>query len=57
MQEIEEMQVPSLGWDDPLEEETAIRSSIPAWKRPWTEEIGLSSGYAVHGVPKELDTT
>ena len=28
----------SLGQEDPLEEEMAIHSSIPAWKIPWTEE-------------------
>ena len=30
--------VPSLGWQDPLEEEMATPSSILAWKIPWTEE-------------------
>ena len=40
MQEIQEMQVQSLGWEDPLEKEMAIHSSIPAWKTPWTEEPG-----------------
>ena len=28
----------SLGWEDPLEKEMATRSSILAWKIPWTEE-------------------
>ena len=27
-----------LGWEDPMEKWTAIHSSIPAWKIPWTEE-------------------
>ena len=27
------------GWGDPLEEETAIHSSL-TWKGPWTEEAG-----------------
>ena len=27
-----------LGWEDPLEKETATHSSTPAWKIPWTEE-------------------
>ena len=40
MQEIQEIQVQSLGWEDPLEEEMAIHSSILAWKIPWTEEPG-----------------
>ena len=30
--------VQSLVWEDPLEEEKATHSSIPAWKIPWTEE-------------------
>ena len=32
--------VPSLGWEDPLEEGTATLSSILAWEIPWTEEPG-----------------
>ena len=38
MQEMKEMQVLSLGGEDPLEKEMATRSSIHAWKIPWTEE-------------------
>ena len=34
------MQVLSLGWEDPLEKETATHSNILAWKIPWTEELG-----------------
>ena len=34
------MQVRSLGGDDPLEEEMATHSSIPAWRIPWTGEPG-----------------
>ena len=40
MQEILEMWVPSLDWEDPLEEEMATHSSILAWEIPWTEEPG-----------------
>ena len=29
-----------LGWEDPLEKEMAVHSSIVAWKIPWTEEPG-----------------
>ena len=36
----QETQVPSLGWEDPLEKEMTTHSSIPAWKIPWTEEPG-----------------
>ena len=40
VQEIQEMWVRSLGWEDPLEKEMATRSSIPAREIPWTEEAG-----------------
>ena len=33
-----EMQVQSLGWEDPLEVGMATQSSILAWRIPWTEE-------------------
>ena len=35
-----ETQVQSLGWEHPLEKETATHSSIHAWEIPWTEEPG-----------------
>ena len=35
-----EMQVRSLGWEDPLEKEIAIHSSILAWEILWTEGPG-----------------
>ena len=38
MQETQGIQVPSLGWEDPLEEEIATHSSILAGIIPWTEE-------------------
>ena len=34
------MQVLSLGWEDPLEEEMETHSSILAWEIPWTEKSG-----------------
>ena len=37
---MQETWVPSLGWEDPLEKGMASRSSIPAWRVPWTEEPG-----------------
>ena len=40
IQETQETQVQSLGWEDPLEEEMAIHSRILAWRIPWTEESG-----------------
>ena len=36
----QETWVPSLGREDPLEEEMATHSSILAWRSPWTEEPG-----------------
>ena len=35
---MQEMQVQSLGQEDPLEKEMEAHSSILAWKIPWTEE-------------------
>ena len=40
MQETQEMQFQSLGWEDPMEEEMATHSSILAWEIPWTEKPG-----------------
>ena len=40
MQETEEIQVLSMGGEDPLEKGMAIHSSILAWRIPWTEEPG-----------------
>ena len=37
---IQETQIGSLGWEDPLEEEMAAHSSISAWRIPWMEEPG-----------------
>ena len=52
MQEMQETRVPSLGQEDPLQEEMATDSSILAWEIPWTEEPGgQSMGH------KESDTT
>ena len=40
MQETQEMQIQSLGQEDPLEEEMAIHSSILAWETPRTVKLG-----------------
>ena len=41
---MQETQVQSLGWEDPLEKEMASHSSILAWRIPWMEELdGLQS--------------
>ena len=43
--EMQETQVPPLGWEDSLEEEMATHSSILAWSIPWTEEPGGPWGH------------
>ena len=50
---MQETQVRSLGWEDPLEKGMAAHSSILAWRILWTEEPG---GYSPQG-HKESDTT
>ena len=42
---MQETRVRSLGWEDSLEEEMAVHSSILAWGIPWR-----SLGATVHGV-------
>ena len=37
---MQETQLQSLGWEDPLEKGMATHSSILAWRTPWTEEPG-----------------
>ena len=37
---MQETQVRSLGWEDPLEKRMATHSSILAWRIPGTEEPG-----------------
>ena len=37
---MQEIQVQSLGQEDPLEKGMATYSSILAWRIPWTEEAG-----------------
>ena len=52
---MQETQVWSLGWEDPLEKGMATPSSILAWKIQWTEEPGwLQFSSWGH---KELDMT
>ena len=35
---VQEIQVQSLGQEDPLEKEMTVHSNILGWKIPWTEE-------------------
>ena len=46
---MQEMQVLSVGQEDPLEGGMAARSSILAWENPWTEVPG---GLQSMGLPK-----
>ena len=50
MLEMQEMLVPSLGQEDPLEEATATHSSILAWRVPWTEESGGLQSIGLHRI-------
>ena len=45
------MQVPFLGWDDPLEKEMAAHSSIHARRIPWTVEPGGQQTTGCQGLP------
>ena len=37
---VQEIQVRSLGWEDPLEKEMVTHSSTLAWRIPWMEKSG-----------------
>ena len=50
MQEMQEMQFRSLGWEDVLEESMATHFSILAWRIPWTEEPGELQSTRSQGV-------
>ena len=47
---MQETQVRSLVWEDPLEKELATHSSTLAWKIPWTEEPGRLKSMGLLGV-------
>ena len=40
LREMQETRIGSIGWEDALEKEMSTRSSIVAWKIPWTEKPG-----------------
>ena len=44
---MQETQVRSVGWEDPLEKEMATQSRTLDWKIPWTEEPGSPTVQAV----------
>ena len=51
---MQDTQVQSLGWEDPLEKGMATHFSILACEIPWTEELG---GLQSMGGLKKWDTT
>ena len=52
---MQETQVRSLGWEDPLEKGMATHSSILAWRIPWIEEpSGLLWGRKELGMTEQL---
>ena len=57
MQEVQETQIQTLGWEDTLEKEMATYSNTLAWKIPQTEEPGgLQSIYGAARVRHDLVT-
>ena len=53
---MQEVQVPSLSQEDPLDKETAIRCCALDWKIPWTEEPGRLQSTGLQGVRHDLVT-
>ena len=47
---MQETWVPSLGWEDPLEEGMATHSSIPAWRIPRGRDTWRATVYGVASV-------
>ena len=47
---MQETQVPSLGWEDPLEKAMATHSSTLVWKIPWMDEPGKIQSMGWHRV-------
>ena len=57
LKHLPEMQVQSLGQEDPLEKEMATHSSTLAWKIPWTEESGRPQSMGSQRVGHDGDFT
>jgi len=51
-----ETQIQSLGWENPLEKETATHSSILAWEIPWTFDPGGYSPWSHKRVRHKVAT-
>ena len=53
---MQETQIQSLGWEDPLEKGMATHSSIFAWKIPWAEQPGRLQSMGLQRVRHDLVT-
>ena len=53
MQKTQELQVQSLGWEDPLEKSMVTHSSIHAWRIPWAEEPGRLQSMGLQRVRRD----
>ena len=53
---MQETQVQSLGWEEPLEKEMAIHSSILAWEIPRTEEPDRLQSMQLQRAGHDLET-
>ena len=53
---MQETQVQSLCWEDPLENEMATHSSILAWRIPWKEEPGSLQSMGLQRIKHEWAT-
>ena len=53
---MQETQLRSLGWEDPLEEEMTTHSSILAWRTPRTEEPGRLQPLGLQKLEHDLAT-
>ena len=53
---MQQTQVQSLGWEDPLKKEMATHSSILAWKIPWTVMPGMLQPIGSQRVGHDLVT-
>ena len=52
---MQETQVPSQGWEDPLEKGKATHSRILAWRILWTEEPAGLSYMGLQSRPRRSD--
>ena len=56
LSEMPETWVPSLGWENPLEEDMATHSRILGWKIPWTVQPGGPQSMGVTNSQTRLAT-